>query len=117
MILLATLATALFIAIILSIIFWRLACSDPVMHIRFSALTSLYEMNPERWHLEKDEILCAETGVYRTIALNYPDYIQYLFWLRKMRKSKERAEKMRESARFVQVWEKDIERYRKDKEV
>ena len=86
--------------------------------ISFNAFKNLYNIAPLKWRVtEKEyaEYLYEKAGGRERICMKtFMDYIRYYYFVRSLKKKKERDEYNEITKRMVSCWQKDIDTYREN---
>lgn len=85
----------------------------PSPKIEFKQFISFYNINPDRWDLNKDVVRCGIND-YKYIALHFNlfDYYRYKKWRKKINKNSIFVKNNEDLSKVIEMVKKDISKYK-----
>lgn len=89
---------------------WSLSV-DHGIKIKFSAFQKFYSINPDRWTVDDDHVICHTIGWdMEDFHFGILDYIRYKLWFRKYKKGEKIKEETEIMQRMLKSVKADIEK-------
>ena len=100
----------LIIAFVVMLIFWSVSIYG-YPKIKFKSFVSFYALNPNRWDMADDYVICKfQDGTFGTSSFSFGfiDFYRYKLWLHKQEKARKENHNMELTSRMIKAVKKDI---------